>query len=165
MRAIDRRHRRTVAAVRVMFLRHAEKRSAISWVAVCAKRRRVPGSYMAVGQDVPHDLLQYVVEAAEDYEHGFWGLVEHGATFKSTGRKRTKPGRAVIREHRDELNQAEVLPQRWGAAWRTGDRAGVAGLVDRAYRQWASLGPDEALAFEWPSPVGEVVSAAALRSA
>jgi hypothetical protein len=147
-----------VAAVQVWFFRHAEKRVAASWVALCAKRRKVPGPYMPAGIDVPHDLLQYVVEAAEGTEHGFWGLVDAGATFKSTGRKRTKPGREVIRRHRDELNRAEAPPGLWLAAWRGGERSGVAGLVDQAYRQWSALGPDQALVFEWPSPRGEVRS-------
>ncbi len=52
---------------------------------------------MAVGKDIPHDLGQYVIEAAAGYGHGFWGLVARGATFKSTGRRQTKPGRVLDR--------------------------------------------------------------------
>ena len=51
---------------------------------------------MGVGRSLPHDLAQYVIEAATGYTHGFWGLLALGATYKTTGRKITKPGRAVI---------------------------------------------------------------------
>ncbi|MDQ6614797.1 MAG: hypothetical protein M3083_08635 [Actinomycetota bacterium] len=36
-----------------------------------------------------------------------WGLVAQGATFKSTGRKVTRPGQHVIVEHRADLMAAE----------------------------------------------------------
>jgi hypothetical protein len=142
--------------VRVAFVRHTEKgRIACSWTAVRG-RTKVPGSYMPAGRDVPHDVLQYVVEAATGYRYGFWGLLQDGATFTSTGRKRTKPGREVIRAHRAELNASEALPQEHVERWRAGDRSGVAGLLDEAFRQWSGLGPGEALVFEWPSPEGAV---------
>ena len=145
--------------VRVAFRRHTEKgRPACSWDAVRGARTRIPGSYMPAGVDVPHDVLQYVVEAATGYRHGFWGLLADGATFKSTGRKRTKPGRELIRAHRDELNGSEALPQEHVARWRAGERTPVTDAIGRAYEQWLALGPDEVLVFEWPSPVG-VVSA------
>ena len=65
---------------------------------------------MAGEKGIPHDLAQYVIEAATGYQGGFWDLVSKGATFKSTGRRRTKPGRAVMRKI--ELN----LPMR-EAGW------------------------------------------------
>ena len=151
--------------MRVEFRKHEEKRRAVSWEAHCAKRRRVPGPYMPAGVDIPHDLLQYVVEAASGMRHGFWGLIDEGATFKSTGRKRTKPGRAVIRAHEDELQEAEHLPGVYVAAWRAGEQGEIVTLVDTAYRQWLSLGPGDHLVFEWPSPIGTVVSRAGAPSA
>ena len=144
--------------MRVEFRKHDEKRRAVSWEAFCEKRRRVPGPYMPSGADIPHDLLQYVVEAASGMQHGFWGLIDQGATFKSTGRKRTKPGRAVIKAHEPELQEAEVLPGVYVAAWRAGEQHEIVTLLDTAYRQWLSLRPGEHLVFEWPSAEGVVVS-------
>jgi hypothetical protein len=43
--------------------------------------------------DLPHDLAQFVVEAALGLEAGFWNLVANRATFKSVGRRQTVPGR------------------------------------------------------------------------
>lgn len=151
--------------MRVEFRKHDEKRRAISWQAHCSKRRRVPGPYMPSGVDIPHDLLQYVVEAATGYRYGFWGLIDGGATFKSTGRKRTKPGRAVIRAHDAELQTAEYLPALYVASWRAGERDEVTALIEAAYRQWLSLGPEDRLVFEWPSPLGAVVTPAGSPSA
>lgn len=144
---------------------HDEKRRAVSWLAHCRKRRRVPGPYMPSGVDIPHDLLQYLVEAATGCRHGFWGLIDDGATFKSTGRKRTKPGRAVIKAHEAELQAAEHLPAVYVVAWRAGEQNEITALIETAYRQWLSLRPDECLVFEWPSPRGTVVSPAGARSA
>jgi hypothetical protein len=59
--------------------------------------------------DLPHDLAQFVVEAALGLEGGFWNLVANGATFKSLGRRQTKPGRQLIADHRAELNEAERI--------------------------------------------------------
>ena len=65
---------------------------------------------MALGRGgLPHDLIQMIVEGSVGIERGFWGSVAAGATFKSTGRKRTKPGRAVIVSNRDAVAQAEQI--------------------------------------------------------
>ena len=143
--------------MRVAFRRHNEKgRLACSWDAVRGARIRVPGTYMAAGADVPHDLLQYVAEAATGYRHGFWGLVADGATFKSTGRKRTRPGRALIAAHRDDLQRAEALPERHRTAWKAGERTPVTTAIETAFHQWRALDAGEVLVFEWPSPEGIV---------
>jgi hypothetical protein len=81
----------------------------VGWDVTRNKRTRVPGTTMVAGKCIPHDLAQYVIEASAGYRNGFWDLVAHGATSKSTGRRRTKPGRAVIAAHRDELAGAEKL--------------------------------------------------------
>ncbi|MCU1485281.1 MAG: hypothetical protein JWN67_2027 [Actinomycetia bacterium] len=143
--------------MQVAFRRHTEKgRVACSWDAVRGARTRIPGSYMPAGVDVPHDVLQYVVEAATGFRHGFWGLLSDGATFKSTGRRRTKPGRQLIAEHRAELQTAEHLPHEHVTAWRAGERTPVTALIDVAFEQWRSLDAGEVLVFEWPSPEGRV---------
>jgi len=64
-----------------------------AWVATPPKRKRFQGTTMASGRDLPHDLAQFVVEATLGLQHGFWGLLANGATFKSVvGRRRTQPG-------------------------------------------------------------------------
>jgi hypothetical protein len=111
---------------------------------------------MAGGKGIPHDLAQYVIEAATGYRFEFWDLVAKGATFKSTGRRRTKPGRAVIAQHRAELAGAEQLAGLYLARWRAGDASSVSDALGRAFLQWNGLSPGERLAFDWPSPAGVV---------
>ena len=95
--------------MRVAFYRDDEAR-VCGWNAVRGKRTRIPGTVMALGRGgISHDLAQYVVEASTGYQVGFWGLLSRGATFKSTGRKRTQPGRALIATHRPELGQSEQI--------------------------------------------------------
>jgi hypothetical protein len=112
---------------------------------------------MAAGKGIPHDLAQYVVEAATGYRNGFWGLVARGATFKSTGRRRTKPGRAVIAEHRAELAGAETLAGLHLERWKAGDSSIVSNALSRAFCQWGTLSVGERLGFDWPSPVGVII--------
>jgi hypothetical protein len=127
-----------------------------TWEATLGKRRRVPGTVMGVGNDIPHDLAQYVIEAATRYEYGFWGCVADGATFKSTGRKRTHPGRAVIAEHRAEILASEHLANAHLYLWKSGEKTNVTRALDHALRQWRGLGRTRQLVYEWPSPVGTV---------
>lgn len=141
----------------VRFTKHNKNgRVACSWV---ARRGRtvIPGPYMPAGKDLPHDLGQYVVEAATGTANGFWGLIDQGATFKSTGRKATKPGRAIIRAHRDDLDGAEIVANVHLAAWRNGEVTEATPLLDDALRQWSALAPDSSIEFDWPSPIGRVV--------
>ena len=91
---------------------------------------------MGVGESLPHDLAQYVIEAATGYHRGFWGLVAIGATFKSTGRKRTRPGCAVIAEHRDELIASEALAGQHLARWTAGETTPVTEALSVALTQW-----------------------------
>jgi len=135
-------------------------RHSVGWEALRGKRTRVPGTLMASQKDLPHDLLQYVVEAACGFEDGFWGLLARGATFKSTGRKLTKPGRALIAAHRSELAQAEALAALHGQAWTAGQHSPVTAALDRARAMWDQVGLGARLVFDWPSPTGTVRPAA-----
>jgi hypothetical protein len=128
-----------------------------AWEATRGKRTRVSGTVMAAGKGVPHDLAQYVIEAATGYRNGFWALVSNGATFKSTGRRRTGPGRAVIVDHRAELVGAEILAGLHLARWRGSDRSPVSGALNRALDQCKGLSAGEHLAFDWPSPTGIII--------
>jgi hypothetical protein len=146
--------------MRVTFAKRYDKRAFCTWEALLGKRRRVPGSLMPLPKaGLPHDLAQYVIEAATGCQHGFWGCVADGATFKSTGRKRTKPGRAVIAEHRAEVVASEHLADHHLFAWQCGERSIVSEALDRATAQWSALRAGERLAFVWPSPTGEVEAA------
>lgn len=144
--------------MRVAFYRDDEARVA-GWNAVRGKRTQIPGTVMALGRgDISHDLAQYVVEAATGYDAGFWGLLSRGASFKSTGRKRTKPGRALVIEHRADLDQAEQVAAVHIAAWRCGEDNPVARALTDAAAKFSALRPGEKLVYEWPSTTGSVAS-------
>jgi hypothetical protein len=147
--------------VQVEFYKPSEKRRLAAWSAVVGRRTVVPGTVMAAGASLPHDLAQYVVEAASGYQNGFWGLVARGATFRSTGRRVTKPGRALIAAHRDELNGAERLAAVHLAQWHAGAHTSVTEPLTRALQQWNELGVGDRLVYEWPSATGTVRAAQA----
>ena len=148
-----------VFMVRVTFRKLIEQRCSY-WVAVRGKRTVVPGTAMALGRgDMPHDLTQMVVEAAVGLEYGFWGCVAAGATFKSTGRKRTKPGRAIIAQHQEDLRQTEVITGEQVKLWKAGQDTSVARELARIGELWNSLGPEDELVVDWPSLRAEVRTA------
>lgn len=154
----QRRASNTLSVVRVEFSKSERHgRPLVSWEAMRGKRTRVPGNPMAANKGIPHDLAQYVIEAATGYRNGFWDLVSQGATFRSTGRRRTKPGRAVIAEHRAELANAERLAGLHLERWKAGDTSHVSRSLSRALRQWNGLSVGDRLAFEWPSASGTIV--------
>lgn len=111
---------------------------------------------MAAGGDVPHDLATFVIEHALDLEHGFWGCVADGATFRSLGRKRTEHGTAVIRHHATDLQEAEERVNALYFAWRRGEATPVDEALDRALGQWRALPEGGELVLTWPrrSPAG-----------
>lgn len=155
----------SVAPVRVEFYKPSEKHRLCAWEATRPKRIVVAGTVMAAGASIPHDLAQYVVEAATGFEHGFWGLVARGATFKSTQRRRTKPGRAVIAAHRDDLVQSEVLAGEHLQRWRNGEATPVTEALTAATRQWDELRIGDRLVFTWPGATGTIVRAEDRRAA
>lgn len=147
--------------MQVEFYKRENKGRVIAgWDATRNKRTRVPGACMAAGKSIPHDLAQYVIEASAGYHNGFWDLVARGATFKSTGRRRTKPGRAVIAAHRDELAGAEKLAGLHMALWRARRPSPVTDDLDRALGQWNELRPSQRLVFSWPSARGSITEGA-----
>ncbi len=82
----------TIHPVQVRFRKLVEKRLT-TWDAVRGKRTRVAGSTMALGRgEMPHDLIQMIVESVAELDRGFWGSVAAGATFNSMSVKRTTPG-------------------------------------------------------------------------
>jgi len=132
-----------------------------SWVALRPPRHRVPGPAMAAGGDVPHDLATFVIEETLGLQHGFWGCIAEGATFKSLGRKRTRPGRAVIRHRLSELDAAEARVNAVYFAWRRGTATLANQALDAALDAWRQLPEGGELDRVWrPS----AVSARARRS-
>ena len=101
--------------------------------------------------DLPHDLAQFVVEAALGLEAGFWNLVANGATFKSLGRRQTKLGRQLITKHRSELNEAERMVNAHVEAWRDGEPTPVGPALDAMVARWRVLRAGGELVVEWPT--------------
>ena len=107
---------------------------------------------MALGRgEMPHDLVQLVVEGALGLTRGFWGSVADGATFRSTGRKRTKPGRAVIAANVKDIAAAERIVDEHYTLWKQGRPTPTAPYFDDIDARWKALGDGEALVVEWPS--------------
>lgn len=119
------------------------------WTALRPPRSIVPGSTMAAGGGLPHDLSTFVIEDALDIAHGFWGCVAGGATFRSVGRKRTPQGKAVISRYRDELDAAETQVNEIYAAWRAGAATVVDDELDTMLRRWRSVPDGGDLVVEW----------------
>jgi hypothetical protein len=137
--------------VRVTFRKLVEERVS-TWEAVRSVRTRVPGSTMALGRGgLPHDLVQMIVEGSLGIDRGFWGSVAAGATFKSTGRKRTRPGRAVIAANRREIAAAEGVVAEHYYRWQHGMPTPAATHFDELSRCWNSLGDGGHFTVEWPT--------------
>ena len=104
---------------------------------------------MAAGGDLPHDLYTFAIEDALDLEHGFWGCVSAGATFKTLGRKRTPQGKAVIARHLDELDEAEARVNEIYFAWRAGRPTPLDEELDSMLDRWRALPDGGELVVEW----------------
>lgn len=123
-----------------------------SWDAVRGQRTRIPGTAMALGRgDLPHDLKQMIVEGSVGIGDGFWGSVASGATFKSTGRKRTRSGRAVIAANRQSILAAEAVVAEHVYRWEHGHPTPAGEHFDQLARAWSALGDGDELTVEWPS--------------
>lgn len=121
------------------------------WMALRPPRTVVPGSTMAAGADLPHDLATFVIELALGIEHGFWGCVADGATFRSLGRRRTPQGTAVIRRHVADLDVAEARVNDVFFAWRAGRPTPVTDELDAMLDRWRALGDGETIVVTWPA--------------
>ena len=104
---------------------------------------------MAAGGDLPHDLYTFVIEDELAIEHGFWGCVAAGATFKTLGRKRTPRGRAVIDRYRNELVAAEERVNAIYFAWRAGVPTALDDALDSMLDRWRALPDGGELVLEW----------------
>lgn len=132
----------------VRFTKTAKGRGC-AWEALRPPRSRVPGPTMAAGGDLPHDLATFVIEQALGLEHGFWGCVAEGATFRSLNRKRTPQGKAVIDRHRAELDRAEALANEIHFGWRRGEPTPVSAELDEMLERWRALPEGESIVLTW----------------
>jgi len=123
-----------------------------SWTALRPPRTIVPGPTMAAGGDLPHDLYTFVIEDALGIEHGFWGCVAAGATFKTLGRKRAPQGKAVIARHLDDLDAAEARVNAVYFAWRSGTPTSLDDELDSMLARWRALADADELTLRWPTP-------------
>lgn len=123
-----------------------------AWSALRPPRTVVPGPAMAAGGDLPHDLSTFVIEDTLGIEHGFWGCVADGATFRTLGRKRTSQGKAVITRHVAELDDAEQRVNEIYFAWRAGTPTSADGELDAMLARWRALKDGDELVLAWPSP-------------
>ena len=123
------------------------------WEARRATGGRMTGGHMPIGRGViPHDLGHMATEAVLGLEFGFWGLLARGATFRrGTDRRRTRPGRAIIAEHRDELERAEALGNDHHVRWRDGEPTPVGPTFDALATAWTTLPEGGTLTVQWPS--------------
>ena len=139
--------------MKIMFSK-ADDGRLCSWRAAPPKRRPFQGSTMAsrAGRtELPHDLGTFVVEATLGLEYGFWNLVANGATFKSLGRRRTRPGRQLIVAHRKELDKAEGVVNAHIEAWRDGAPTLTGPALEAMLVRWQALAVGEELVVEWPT--------------
>ena len=104
---------------------------------------------MAAGNDLPHDLYTFVIEDGLDIEHGFWGCVATGATFKTLGRKLTPQGRAVIARYLDELDEAEARVNEIYFSWRAGRPTELVEELDSMLDRWRAVPEGGDLVVEW----------------
>lgn len=121
-----------------------------SWTALRPPRTVVPGPTMAAGGDLPHDLYTFVIEEALAIEHGFWGCIANGATFKTLGRRPTPQGKAVIARHLDDLDHAEARVNEIYFAWRAGLPTKLDAELDAMLERWMPMVDGDALVLEWP---------------
>jgi hypothetical protein len=139
--------------MRIFFQKSADGRLC-SWSAESPGHRRLRGSTMAARSgrtDLPHDLAHFVVEGSLGLEHGFWNLVANGASFRSLGRRPTRPGRQLIAAYWAELNQAEGTVNDQVHAWRDGRPTPVGPELTAMQARWRALRPGEELTVEWPA--------------
>jgi hypothetical protein len=131
------------------------------WEAVRARRTRVPGCCMGgrVREGyLPHDLAGFLIEGRLGLRHGFWGLIAEGATFNSMRKRRTREGRAVIAEHRAELDAAEARVHAEEHLLEHGGDSPLRPEWDAMVARWAALPDGGTLELEWPLPTGPLRS-------
>ena len=119
-------------------------------------RKPFPVSHMAGASRIPHDLATFVIEQQLSLAGGFFNLVAHGAVFRSSGRRITRPGRAVIVANRAALDEAERAVNEVQSQWEANlpTRSGL--CLTEADERWRALDPGAGFELAWqrlPLPV------------
>jgi hypothetical protein len=128
---------RTLVAMDVSFHRAVDAKDRRPWVAR-VRKMRVEGSILGsgVGDELPHDLVTFVVERELGLTDGFFGTVAAGGTFRSMAKRRHRAGKAVIARNRSSLDGAEhVVHEHWDA-WRQGRDTPCTAAFERAHAEW-----------------------------
>lgn len=102
---------------------------------------------------MPHDLAQFIVERQLGYRHGFWGCVADGASFRTLvpgGRKRTRPGIAVLAAHVAEVEAAEHDFHRHVGLWLDHEPTPAQDSLDHALELWQGLAEHESFDLDFP---------------
>jgi hypothetical protein len=145
--------RRQRRGVRIQFQKPPEGQRWAVWVADRGRRRIVRGGNgWAPHHRVTHDLAGYAVERALGLTDGFWHCIADGATFRSTDRRRTHPGRAVIASRRAALEEHDRATHLHTELWGRGRPTPAAAALDEVAAQWAALAPGEWMTVEWDLP-------------
>jgi len=102
--------------LKATFVRTAGERDRIH--VTRSNRTTVSWQFPAYGDELPHDLVHWVVETSCGLRSGFWGRVDAGADPAAINAEASRTGGkrkyASFGEEQGELYQAEALA---GAAW------------------------------------------------
>jgi len=138
-------------AMEVTFRKDLRHRTS-SWEAVRPKGIRIPGKAWGLGRGgMPHDLVQLIVECAIGERRGFWGSIAAGASFRSTDRRRTNPGRQVIAANKATIDQVEGAFHMHFDRWVKGEPTPAAPHLDEIGPLWDGLGDGGSITIEWPT--------------
>jgi hypothetical protein len=112
-------------------------------------RKPFPVSHMAGASRMPHDLATFVVEQNLSIAGGFFNLVAHGAVFRSSGRRLTRPGRALIIANRTALEDAERRVHQEQSLWDRHLPTPAGPTLTDADDRWRALDPGGCVEFPW----------------
>lgn len=124
-------------SMHVSFKRTGERRYAVI-VTVPGGPTRAADPAPGYDDDIPHDLVHYVVEAELRITQGVYGRAARGAgTFIATAERDIKP-RQRVRDQREQLKRERALRSRGGApALEMATSERIAALSDVAWRRKA----------------------------
>jgi hypothetical protein len=134
----------------VSFHRAVDRKDLRPWVAR-VRKMRVEGSILgsSVGDELPHDLVTFVVERELGMADGFFGTVAAGGTFRSMAKKRHRAGREVIARNRLALGRAEGVVHEHLDAWRQGRATPCARALETVQGAWRACPPGTSLTLSW----------------
>lgn len=133
----------------VGFKRTGERQYAV-WVRVPGRETQWMNPAPGYDDDIPHDLVHYVVEAALGFRAGVFGRAAAGGGTFVTGQSHAASPRERARERRKQRRREGQLGAQDGAA-EMGTSERLAGICDVHFRRSAGQRPDPAR--EGPPPL------------